>query len=76
MTASDWRKMFKQLEAKPAIKAKYIKHNQPAVRSCGVALRKCKNCGRQGGHINKYGLHLCRHCFRDIALKIGFKKYS
>ncbi len=76
MTTSDWRKMFTQLDAKPVKKAKYIKHNQPAKRSCGVTLRKCTNCGRAGGHINKYGLHLCRHCFREMALSLGFKKYN
>ncbi|MBI2103019.1 30S ribosomal protein S14 [Candidatus Woesearchaeota archaeon] len=68
--------MFTQLNAKPVKKAKYTKHNEPSERSCGVALRKCKNCGRNGGHINKYGLHLCRHCFREMALSLGFKKYS
>ncbi len=28
------------------------------------------------GHVAKYGLNLCRQCFRDIASKIGFKKYD
>ncbi|RLJ03398.1 MAG: hypothetical protein DRP11_00775 [Candidatus Aenigmatarchaeota archaeon] len=26
--------------------------------------------------IRKYGLYYCRQCFREIAEKIGFKKYS
>ena len=76
MTAGDWRKAFKQLNAKPAKKAKYIKHNRPAKRSCGVALRKCRNCGRVRGHIRKYGLNLCRQCFREMAPSLGFKKFS
>jgi len=76
MTTSDYKKMFTQLNAKPVKKAKYIKHNQPKKRSCGIGLRKCKNCGRTGAHINKYGLHLCRLCFRDMALGLGFKKLS
>ena len=76
MTTSDWKKMFTQLNQKLVKKNKYIKFNSPKTRSCGAALRKCKNCGRLGGHINKYGLHLCRHCFRDMALELGFKKYS
>ena len=38
--------------------------------------RRCKNCGRTGGHISKYGIHLCRQCFREYATEIGFKKYS
>lgn len=76
MTTSDYRKEFKQLKAKPAKLNKYIKHNAPKKRSCGKALKKCKRCGRMGGHIQKYGLDLCRQCFRDIATKLGFKKFS
>ncbi|MFH1828033.1 MAG: 30S ribosomal protein S14 [Nanoarchaeota archaeon] len=53
-----------------------MKFNQPKKRSCGIALRKCRNCGRMRGHINKYGLHLCRQCFREIAPDLGFKKFS
>ncbi|MDP3734187.1 MAG: 30S ribosomal protein S14 [Nanoarchaeota archaeon] len=53
-----------------------MKFNQPKDRSCGIALRKCKNCGRTRGHINKYGLHICRQCFREMAQGLGFKKFS
>ncbi len=76
MTASDYKKAFTQLLSKPAILKKYIKHNAPKKRTCGKAKYKCVRCGRYGAHIQKYGLHLCRQCFREIALKIGFKKYS
>lgn len=76
MTTSDHRKMFTQLDAKPVKKAKYLKFNSLRKRSCGKALRHCKNCGRLGGHINKYGLNLCRQCFREMALELGFKKYN
>ncbi len=76
MTASNYRKAFTQLDAKPVKKAKFIKFNAPHTKSCGRALRHCKNCGRVGGHINKYGLHLCRQCFREMALELGFKKFS
>jgi hypothetical protein len=41
MTASDWRKALKQFVKKPAIKDKYIKHNKPKERSCGIATKKC-----------------------------------
>jgi len=68
--------MFTQLDQKPVKKEKYIKFNAPKDRSCGIALRKCKNCGRNRGHINKYGLNLCRQCFREMATDLGFKKYS
>lgn len=76
MTTSDYRKVFKQLKVKPAKLAKYKKHNKPKKRSTGISLRKCKRCGRQGGHVSKYNLHLCRHCFREIAEKLGFERFS
>jgi len=76
MTTSDYRKAFKQLKAKPIKLAKYNKHNAPKKRSTGTNLRKCRRCGRVRAHIRKYGLNVCRQCFREIATKIGFKKYS
>ncbi len=76
MTTSDYKKAFTQLDHKPVKKAKYIKFNSPKKRSCGIALRKCRNCGRTRAHINKYGLNICRQCFRDMALGLGFKKFS
>ena len=76
MTYSDYRKVFKQLKAKPVKMQKYIKHNTPKQRKHGRSLHKCRRCGRPGGHIGKYGLSLCRNCFREVAINIGFKKYS
>ncbi len=76
MTISDWRKMFKQLKNKPQKLKKYIKHNAPKERKTGMRTTACENCGRYDGHISKYGLNMCRHCFREMAPKIGFKKYS
>ncbi|MDP2750403.1 MAG: 30S ribosomal protein S14 [Nanoarchaeota archaeon] len=55
---------------------KFNKFNTPKKRSVGVVKKKCKRCGRVGGHVGKYGLGLCRQCFREIATKIGFRKYS
>ncbi|MBU0980680.1 MAG: 30S ribosomal protein S14 [Nanoarchaeota archaeon] len=75
MTTSDHRKVLKQLKAKPAKLEKYKKNNIPKQRSCGKALRKCKRCGSTHAHSKKYGLNLCRQCFREIATSIGFKKY-
>jgi len=75
MVASDWRKMLKQLEGKPAVRARFLRFCKPKDRKYGVASQKCTRCGRYGGHISKYGLHLCRQCFREIADRIGFKKY-
>ena len=76
MTVSNYKKVFKQLKSKPAKLKKFIKHNAPKTRGCGINLKVCCRCGRKRGHISKYGLDVCRQCFREIATKIGFKKYS
>lgn len=76
MTSSNHKKMLKQLEVKPAKHKKFIKHNQPKERSCGVTKFRCRRCGNDGAHIKKYGLHLCRHCFREMAESLGFKKFD
>jgi len=76
MTTSNWRKALKQLKVKPTKMKKYIKHNAPKKRSVGRARISCGRCGQNYGHIGSYGLDLCRHCFRQTALKIGFRKYS
>ena len=46
MTASDWRKVLKQLSRKSAKKEKWIKHNKPREKTCGIAIKKCEKCGR------------------------------
>jgi len=76
MTVSDWNKILKQLRKKPAKLKRFLKHNKPIERKTGIAKKKCERCGRFGAHISSYGLNLCRHCFREIAEEIGFKKYS
>ncbi len=76
MTTSDYKKMFAQLDAKESKKKKYERNNAPKKRSCGINLKKCRRCGRPRAHIGKYGIGLCRQCFREIATQLGFKKYS
>jgi len=76
MTTSDYRKVLSQIGSKPVKVIRFNKYNVPKERSCSVLNRKCRRCGRNGGHIQKYGLNLCRQCFREIATRIGFKKYS
>jgi small subunit ribosomal protein S14 len=76
MTYSNYKKELKQLKAKPAKMNKFLKHNTPKKRSCGISLNRCGRCGRIRGHIRSYGLNLCRQCFRDIAIDLGFKKYN
>ena len=76
MTASDWRKITKQLKNKPSVLKKFLKHNRPKVRGNGISMKKCEVCGRFGAHISQYNLNLCRHCFRELAVELGFKKYN
>lgn len=76
MTASDWGKVLKQLKGKPAVMAKYLKHNRPKQRKFGIAAKKCENCGRFGARVGQYDINLCRQCFREMAEDLGFKKYS
>jgi len=75
MTIKDFTKAFKQLETKPAKLKKFVKHNAPKQRSCGLGTKRCRRCGRFGAHIQKYGLNLCRQCFKEVAKDLGFKKY-
>lgn len=75
MTVSFYKKILEQLRPKPVKAKKFLKHCAPQKRSCGINNNKCINCGRTGAHINKYGLHLCRQCFRENATNLGFKKF-
>jgi len=36
----------------------------------------CTRCGQHRSIIRRYGMHLCRQCFREIAPQIGFRKFS
>ena len=76
MTVSNYKKVFNQLKSKPVKMKRFLKHSSPKERSCGISKKRCERCGRAGAHIGKYGLNLCRQCFREISTKIGFKKYS
>ena len=76
MSYSNYRKAFKQLKSKQSKMKRFKKHNTPKQRSCGFSRYRCCRCGRIGGHIKSYGLDLCRQCFREVAPKLGFKKYS
>jgi small subunit ribosomal protein S14 len=76
MTTSHYSKVLKQIRSKGIKAKKFQKHNTPKERTYGRVTKKCKRCGRYGGHISKYGVHLCRQCFREVATNIGFKKYN
>jgi len=76
MTTSNAYKVLVQIKKKVGKYAKFKKHNVPKKRKFGRSATICKRCGRSGAHIGKYGINLCRQCFRESALKLGFKKYN
>jgi small subunit ribosomal protein S14 len=73
---STYRKVLKQIEHKPTKRNRYLKFNQSKKRKFGTATRPCSRCGSYGAQIRKYGLHVCRQCFREVAAELGFKKYG
>ncbi|OJJ82804.1 ribosomal protein S14 [Aspergillus campestris IBT 28561] len=44
-------------------------------RKYGKGSRGCRVCSNRGGLIRKYGMNICRQCFREKATDIGFNKY-
>ncbi len=42
----------------------------------GKRKRRCRICGNRKALIRKYRLYVCRRCFKDIAEKLGFKKFD
>jgi len=49
-------------------------HNtHPKDHSTGA--RRCRVCNGKRGLIRKYGIDMCRRCFREYANDIGFQKY-
>ncbi|KAG0649030.1 40S ribosomal S29 [Hyphodiscus hymeniophilus] len=43
-------------------------------RTYGKGARACRVCTHKAGLIRKYGLNICRQCFREKASDIGFVK--
>lgn len=41
----------------------------------GKGAHSCMHCGSYGHVYQQHGLRLCRRCFRELATKMGFKKY-
>ncbi len=52
------------------------KYRQSIVKRYGRGTQKCIRCGSKDAVIQKYGLYLCRQCFREVAYSLGFKKFS
>lgn len=38
--------------------------------------RVCERCGSRGAVYQRFGLYLCRRCFREMASKMGFEKHE
>jgi len=49
--------------------SKTVKHKT------GPGSRACIRCGTPNGLIRRYGLNICRKCFREVAPAMGFKKF-
>ena len=49
-------------------------HSHP--RKYGKDSRQCRVCPNTHGLVRKYGLMLCRRCFREQAPHIGFVKVT
>lgn len=60
----------------PEKRWKRLQPSNRVVRKYGKGSRPCRRCGRFGPIIRSYGLNLCRQCFREVAKKMGFTKYS
>ncbi|KRH94080.1 40S ribosomal protein S29 [Pseudoloma neurophilia] len=45
-------------------------------KSYGKGSRSCRCCFTYNGLIRKYGLSICRRCFREYAKDIGFNIYD
>nr|OQO16556.1 hypothetical protein B0A51_12516 [Rachicladosporium sp. CCFEE 5018] len=43
-------------------------------RTYGKGSRECRVCTHKAGLIRKYGLNICRQCFREKSADIGFVK--
>ncbi|KAI1414557.1 hypothetical protein M434DRAFT_399570 [Hypoxylon sp. CO27-5] len=44
-------------------------------RTYGKGSRACRVCTHKAGLIRKYGLNICRQCFREKSADIGFVKH-
>ncbi|KAJ5086919.1 40S ribosomal protein S29 [Penicillium alfredii] len=45
-------------------------------RKFGKGSRGCRVCSHRAGLIRKYGMNICRQCFREKSQDIGFNKVS
>ena len=53
-----------------------MKERHSKQRKYGKSTHYCTRCGQYGAVIRSYGLVLCRQCLREVAVKLGFRKYD
>lgn len=51
------------------------KYRPRVERRVGRGVQICRRCGSRDAVIQKYGIYLCRQCFREVARSIGFRIY-
>lgn len=52
------------------------KYKPKELRKHGRGAQACRRCGNRDAIIQKYNIYLCRQCFREVALMMGFRKYN
>jgi small subunit ribosomal protein S29e len=52
-----------------------MKTNQRQEARKKQAMKRCRVCKGTAGIIKKYGMNICRRCFKDQALQMGFRKF-
>jgi ribosomal protein S14 len=57
------------------VSERLAKQKPKKVRNYGKGSRPCQRCGSYGPIVRRLGINLCRQCFRELAPKLGFKKY-
>ena len=62
------------VDAKIVTKVKQNSKNDK-MKKRTVGVRECKICGTRKGMIRKYGLGICRRCFKERATDLGWEKY-
>jgi small subunit ribosomal protein S29e len=45
-------------------------------RTYGKGSRQCRVCAHRAGLIRKWGLDMCRQCFREKSKAMGFVKFN
>ena len=56
------------------VKDRSYEHTGRKELKFGRGSRWCKRCGDYTAVIQKYDLFVCRRCFREVAVSLGFRK--